>query len=159
MTLPSWNPVAVIKVESKPAGLWTIAMEYVPPSRLLRFRVVDKDGLKKTVSTDWKLGDDPGCGADGVASSATKAGLLCSAAPQGALIAKIGGSTADVPDSSSPGTSPYAGKRVFPVGSFCIVTVASVTDAGPLFLTINDVPDGFKTHSGALHVEISEAPI
>ena len=102
MTLPNWNQIALVRVEAKPAGLWTMAVEYVPPSRLLRFRVVDKDASKNPVATEWKLSEDASCGPNGLPSSSNtpKTSLLCSATPLGALIAKIGGSTADVPDSS-----------------------------------------------------------
>jgi len=159
MTLPTWNTISIVKVDAKPSGLWTLAVEYVPPSRLLRLRVVDKDESQKTVGKEWNRSQGTTCGPDGDQESTTKTGILCSTASVGALIAKLGGSTADVPDSTPGTTSPYTGKKVFPVGSFCIVAVTIAADAGPLFLTINDTPDAFNLHSGALYVEISVAPI
>jgi hypothetical protein len=75
----------------------------------------------------------------------------------GALVGKIGGSSADLPDSSSPGAA-YGNKRVFPVGSHCVVLLGSA-EGGPLFLTMNDSPEGFAHHSGVLHVRVEEHPI
>ncbi len=64
----------------------------------------------------------------------------------GALIGKIGGSSAAVKNISS----------AFVVGSFCVLEVAA-TSAGALFLTINDVPAGMADNSGSLLVSIWEA--
>lgn len=94
------------------------------------------------------------CGADGITITPQKSGFLSNGAMYGALIAKLGGSSADVPDSSSA-TVPYRNKRVFAVGSYCVVLIGS-TESGPLFLKMNDSPDGFAHHSGALYVLIEE---
>ncbi len=51
----------------------------------------------------------------------------------------------------------YSGRKVFTVGTYCVVTLAS-SDSGALFLTMNDAPENFKDHSGELHVLIEEAP-
>jgi hypothetical protein len=44
---------------------------------------------------------------------------------------------------------------VFGVGSHCVISLAS-TEGGPLYLTMNDNPEGFTSHSGSLHVLIEQ---
>jgi hypothetical protein len=67
-------------------------------------------------------------------------------APIGALVAKIGGSSADKPDASK--------QTVFAVGSECVV-VLDGKSSGTLFLTMNDEPTQFAGHDGAIQIEIS----
>lgn len=150
---PSWQKLKMVKLEAT-APLWTLVMDYVPGSRLLRFTVADKDESQRTVSTSWHPITGTTCGADGVTVSPSKSGLLSNAALYGALIGKLGGSSADVPDSTSP-TAPYGNKRVFAVGSHCMI-VLGTTDGGPLYLTMNDTSDGFVHHSGSLHILLEE---
>jgi hypothetical protein len=157
MTKPNWTFVDLVSVDAKPDGLWTLALDFASGSRLLRFRVVDKDEQDKGVSTTWSLSAGASCGPNGEPRSTTQSSLLCSAAPPGALIAKLGGSSADIPDPAQT-TAPYGSKRVFAVGAYCIAALAS-TESGPLFLTMNDCAEGFKNHAGQLHVRIEEAPI
>jgi len=87
------------------------------------------------------------CGADGTPGDGYSANHLCATAPTGALIGKIGGSTADKPDAAS----------VFAVGQYCIRTLKT-EESGALFLTMNDVPGNFAQHDGVLKVRIEEAP-
>jgi len=79
---------------------------------------------------------------------------LCGGALYGALIGKIGGSSADVPDNSQQ-ASPYGSRRAFAVGSHCVISLGA-TKGGPLFVTMNDTPEGFANHSGALVVLVEE---
>jgi len=151
---PSWKPLKAVKVEAKPVGYWSLVIEYVPGSRLLRFALLTRDAQGQPLSTSWNPEAKVKCGADGTTVTPAKSGLLTGGAPYGALIGKIGGSSADIPDASQP-TSPYGSKRVFAVGSQCVISLGA-TDGGPLFLTMNDNPEGFPNHSGALHVQIEE---
>jgi hypothetical protein len=149
----SWRKVTVAKIDSGP-GIWCLAEEYIPGSRLLRFKVSNLDAAGVSVPTLWKPLPDTDCEADGAFSAPSKTGLLCTAAMYGALIGKLGGSSADMPDASSPLT-PYGSKRVFAVGSLCIISLNN-TDGGPLYLAMNDTPGSSSVHSGALHVQIDE---
>jgi hypothetical protein len=112
------------------------------------------DEQQTAVPTLWSPINGVDCGADGIRNALPKAGFLSTAAAYGALIGKIGGSSADLPDSSSA-ASPYGNKRVFAVGTYCVVSIGG-TDGGPLFLTMNDSPEGFAYHSGALCVLIEQ---
>jgi hypothetical protein len=153
---PSWQKIKLLKLEATASPLWFLASDYVPGSRLLRITVVDKDENKANVATTWSPVSGTNCGPDGVTTSATKSGLLTGGALYGALIGKLGGSSADVPDASSV-TGPYGTKRVFAVGSHCAISLANA-DAGPLFFTMNDAPSGFGQHSGTLHILLEEYP-
>jgi hypothetical protein len=149
---PSWQKLKLVALDAKPVGLWTLVADYVPGSRLLRFKVVAQDAQGLAVQNVWSPIKGTDCGADGIPITPAKAGLLSTGALYGALIAKVGGSSADLPDSTSL-TAPYGTKRVFAVGSHCVVSLGS-TEGGPLFLTMNDTPDGFVHHSGALYILI-----
>jgi hypothetical protein len=151
---PQWTPLKRFKVEARPTGLWSVVSDYVPGSRLLRFTLLDKNAQNLPVSTSWSPATGVQCGADGIGIATAKAGLLTPSALCGALIAKLGGSSADVPDGSQP-TAPYGNKRVFAVGSHCVISLAA-TEGGSLFLTMNDSPEGFANHSGELYVLIEE---
>jgi hypothetical protein len=151
---PSWQKIKLLKLEATASPLWFLASDYVAGSRLLRITVVDQDQNKANVATTWSPVSGTNCGPDGLTTSATKSGFLTGGALYGALIGKLGGSSADIPDASSL-TAPYGTKRVFAVGSHCVISVAS-TDAGPLFFTMNDAPSGFAQHSGALHILLEE---
>ncbi len=151
---PKWKTIKAFKVEAKPTGLWNLVTDYVPGSRLLRFTLLENDAQNQPVGVLWSPAKDVQCGADGISIAPAKSGLLTCGALYGTLIGKLGGSSADVADSSQPIT-PYGTKRVFAVGSRCVITLAGA-DGGPLFLTMNDTAEGFLNHSGALHVLIEE---
>jgi hypothetical protein len=151
---PSWKVLKSFKVEARPAGFWNLVSDYVPGSRLLRFRLIDQDAQGQPLPTSWSPDNNVHCGADGKSVTPAKTGLLSGGASYGALIGKIGGSSADVPDSSQP-TTPYGSKKVFAVGSYCVLSLGA-TEGGPLFLAMNDCPDGFANHSGALSVLVEE---
>jgi hypothetical protein len=168
MTTPSWRPVpfknqnqdnaGLVKVEANQAASWNLILPFVAGPRLLRFTIKDKDDKGAAAPTKWHVNANEECGADGLAKSGARSNALVTSAPAGALVGKIGGSTADLPDASTASGGPYAGKKVFAVGSYAVVPLAS-TDSGPLFLTMNDLPDAFSTHSGALWVLVEEAPL
>jgi hypothetical protein len=97
---PSWQKLKMVKVESTVA-LWSLAKEYIAGSRLLRFTVVDRDEQKQTASISWSPIKGTTCGANGIVAIPPKSGCLSTGALYGALIGKLGGSSADIPDSHS----------------------------------------------------------
>jgi hypothetical protein len=151
---PAWQKYKCIEVKALPTGIWNLVSSYIPGSRLLRFTVVNRDANGDPVLTTWDTGTGTNCSADGIITSPPKSGLLSTGTLFGSLVGKLGGSSADVPDSSAP-TAPYGTKRVFGVGSHCVISLAS-TESGPLYLTMNDSPDGFASHSGSLQVLIEQ---
>jgi hypothetical protein len=151
---PSWKNLKTFTVEAKPTGLWNLVTDYVTGSRLLRFRWMRQDAQGNALPDSWSPDKNVRCGADGTWVTPAKTGLLSGGAMYGALIGKIGGSSADVPDTSQP-ASPYGSRRVFAVGSHCVISLGA-TEGGPLYLTMNDAPDGFASHTGAFTVLIEE---
>lgn len=162
---PVWRElIRNFEVPAKPASLWTLVVEYVGPSRKLRFKAsgtwayqdpslpapaapaaappaAGDNTRTGVVSADEKRE----CGPDGDLWIPPPADALSQDAFIGALIGKIGGSSAAIKNTSA-----------FAVGSFCVVDVTDTTK-GPLYLTINDVPGGIANNSGTLSVSIWEA--
>jgi hypothetical protein len=140
--MTSWSALtgaAPIDVPAKPsAGVWTKAIDYVEGGTILKLEV-------GTANSSWHYGDEDQCGPDGdVASIVLRSKCLLASAPVGALIGKIGGSTAGSADGA-----------VFVVGSFCIVKVGA--DGGPLYLTINDQENGMSNNRDTMNVTVSRA--
>jgi len=156
VTASPWQKLEVVRVAARPIGLWNLAFEYVPGSRLLRFTVVAADASGPALPCLWSPSDGTECGADGIFPTPLKIGLLYTGAQYASLIGKLGGSSADIPDTNSV-AGPYPNKKVFAVGSYCVISVSS-SEGGPLFLTMNDSPDGFKGHMGDLLVSIEQYP-
>jgi hypothetical protein len=140
-----WNEMIAAEILAKPNGLWTRAYDYVSGPKKLSLEVKPKaDGTLQT----WKYSTLRECSANGDLGSSIGADrCLLKTAPVGALIGKIGGSTAGATD----------GTITFIVGQFCVVEFDEKVK-GPLFLTINDEPSGFADNDGQLSVTLSEAP-
>jgi hypothetical protein len=155
-----WKEIGWVRVRADgDGGFWTLAEEFVPGTRLLRVRVSSRDPNGQAVPTSWSQANGVPCGPDGDPAITAPTGILCSAAACGALIGKIGGSTADIPDTAGGSAGPYAGKKVFAVGHDCIVSLPAAGDGGPLFLTMNDKPQGFVAHTGELLVFLQYYPL
>ena len=152
MTPPNWQRFDIVTVQAQPVGLWNLACDYVPGSRLLRFKVLALDAQGNILPTIWTPAKGTDCGPDGVTTAPAKTGMLYAGAQYGALIGKLGGSSADIPDSSSA-TGPYVNRKVFAIGSCCVISVSN-SEGGPLFLTMNDSADGFAGHLGKLCVSV-----
>ncbi len=155
MTELAWDKVKLLKLEMKPGPLWRVALDYVAGPRLLRFRVTDDKG--NPADSDWgRKGHE--CKAYGSPTTpAPNTTLLCSTAPMGALIGKLGGSSADHPDTAA-NAAPYGTKKVFAVGSYCVIAMTK-DDSGPLFLTQNEVLAAFAEEMGTLYILIEEATV
>ena len=139
MTQPDWKPLTLVTntVRAKPDGLWTLVHEYMEgPVK-----------LKLTASGQWYFAPGRSCGPDGLRDVGYGDTLLLGSAPLGALIAKVGGSSAEKPD---------AGKQViFAVGQTCVIQLDDKAK-GPLFLSMNDSPLRFGGHSKDLKIEAWE---
>jgi hypothetical protein len=134
----SWDVVeSALEIQAKPEGLWTVAIEALGGVTKLRIRATGK----------WSYSQDAAaeCGPDGDRTSYLPAAKgINPKAPIGALIGKIGGSTADV-----------EGTRNFVVGSHYVFEAApGEILAGSLYLTINDLGSGYLDNSGRLTTKI-----
>jgi hypothetical protein len=114
-----------------PLGLWTPVFEFLPAGTVVRVLSFGR----------WYYTPQTDCGPDGErVSFISSAQCLTKEAPPGALIAKIGGGTADL-----KGT-------IVPIGSQAIFKVA---DGGGLYMTINDAMGGFDDNSGFVVVNVA----
>lgn len=97
------------------------------------------------VQNQWNYAPDRPCWADGDPKAPINpANCLIPDAPPGALIAKIGGSTAGkVGD----------GVKSFVVGSFCVVDFDTTTK-GTVYLAMNADPMGLLDRTGQLRVKM-----
>jgi hypothetical protein len=129
-----WTELTPIDVNAKPAGTWTWAYEWIEGPALIKFEATGT----------WQYSQaSPACSPDGDLNSLISAryGLMADA-PVGALVAKVGGSTAGAKDG-----------KVYLVGSKAVVPLDQST-SGPLFLSINDDLTGMSDNSGAVNVRI-----
>jgi hypothetical protein len=134
-----WRRLKDVKVPAGPGMAWTPALDFVAPKRLYRLEV--QPGGK------WKLKDQAAeCTADGYGRDVARGAStpVVADAPIGALIAKVGGSTAD-----NTG-------QLFAVGRYCVFQVEDAK-AGPLYLGANDVALLMTAVDGQLTVEVSIA--
>jgi hypothetical protein len=136
----NWSEVKDdIKVPAKPKGVWTWAFDYAKGPALIAIEA--KEGT-------WSYSGAKQCGPDGDLNALVgTANLILPGAPLGALIIKIGGSTAGVSDG-----------LVRVAGSKAIIAIDEKT-SGPIFLTINDELTGLADNSGELTVKLSIAPL
>lgn len=124
-----------ITVPAKPAGIWTWALDYVKGPALIQIEATG----------DWSYtSSKKKCGPDGDLNAFMRPdSTILPGAPVGALIVKIGGSTAGANDGS-----------VHIAGSRGLVQIDDKI-SGPVFLTINDELSGLADNDGQLTVKIS----
>jgi hypothetical protein len=137
MTEPKWTALITKQSVDVPKNaLWVKVLDYIRGPRKLKIEVTG----------DWNYDASKPSGPDGVPSEGFADANLHKSALKGCVIAKVGGSAGDTPGSD----------KLFALGSFTILDIGDV--AGALFLSMNDAPANFHSHSGAVTVSISEAP-
>jgi hypothetical protein len=152
MGQPTWREITKVKV-GEGTGLWTRVLDYVAPNKLYRIEVAPvsppltatEPGLQ-----EWTPESGKKCTADGDPTLSRSEPLVLDTSAVGALIAKVGGSTADVkPDKEK--------LLVFSVGRHCVFSVADAAKTGSLYLGINDAAASRQSVKGLLEVTIYEA--
>lgn len=128
-----------IEIKAKPDGIWTVAYEYVKGPALIQIVANDDQweyapGKKSTANGD-------------LTSMLCPQDTILPSAPVGAMIAKVGGSTAGTSDG-----------RLFVVGKSSLLQLDQNT-GGPIFLTVNDELTGLQNNTGSIKVKISIKPI
>jgi hypothetical protein len=130
MTSNTWKDIVV---PAKPEGIWTWAVDYLKGPALITIEAEGK----------WSYSPGKDCGPDGDLEALLMPDqAILATAPVGALLVKIGGSTAGTGD----GTVKVAGRKA-------VIEIGSTS--GPLFLTINDQVSGLSDNDGELKVTIS----
>ncbi len=159
MPQPVWRKiVSEMQIPQVQGTPWTVVLEYLTPGKLMKIEVVIDNNRNPPVTGTWTPQDYPtACPADGDFTGAARGNNpehgtpLVSSAPVGALIGRIGGSTAD--QNFDTGTNPA--RIGFAVGRMCIFTVPA-TPTGALFLGINDAPARMVGVQGWLLVNVYE---
>jgi hypothetical protein len=157
MPQPAWRLIVERKKIPDPQDIqWTQVLDYASPGKLLKIVNVEDASVTPHVGLVWQPKDfpDTGCSADGdYANKQTATGTpLLPSAPRGALIGRIGGSTADqTVDTSTPPT-----RILFAVGRLCVLMVPA-SPVGALFLGINDLPENMGKIQKSLLVNVYEA--
>jgi len=137
MDQKGWIKVGdTVEIPARPVAIWTKVLDYVPQNTVLKLEAAEK----------WEYAEGAMCGPDGVVAPKLKIDPLSNVAPVGALIGRIGGSTAAISGGDNSG--------VFAVGSFAVVNVQT---AGPLFLTINLAPSQYAPTADKIKVTIYES--
>jgi hypothetical protein len=144
MGQPSWRRIAPaagghLMVPEAAGILWTRALDYLIPGKLIRITVISP-------VPSWRP-EGLTCGPDGDPAAA-KADLPVSGAARGALVGRIGGSTADLTSDNR--------MLLFSVGRVCVLKVPDEKHGG-LFLGVNDKPELAINLQGSLEVAIDEA--
>lgn len=144
MGQPTWRPVRTLDVPEQAGLQWTPVLDLVTPGKILKVEVA--------VNATWTPdGFTAPCGADGDSSgSIQRDNLMVPNAPLGALIGRIGGSTADQTADVN------RNMLLFSVGRFCVLQIPD-TAKGSLFLGVNDRAVCMSRVQGQLSVTISEA--
>jgi hypothetical protein len=138
-----WTELTLSQAEirANPDGIWTWAYEYVEGPALLKIEVKDNPPGK---AQEWQYAPGKKCTADGDRNPPTQArNCIFPDAPVGALIAKIGGSTAGLKDG-----------KIYLVGRKALLSLDQNT-SGPLFFTINTPVGGMQDNADALKVSVS----
>ena len=159
MPQPIWRKVVERAPVPESSGTpWTKVLDYVTPGKTMKIEVVIDDKEKPCKCTGkWKpanFAQDIGPDGDFDGSASKGGSQLVTTAPLGALIARIGGSTADqAPD---PPTTTPATRLFFSVGRHCVF-VAPQAPVGALYLAVNDAAANMGKVTGNLCVDVFEA--
>jgi hypothetical protein len=157
MGQPSWREIKKVKVPGGEKSLWTPALDYITLNKLYRISVepiIDPNQPNANppvmVAQHWTPESGSKCTADGDVKLSRSGGLVIDGVAPGALIAKVGGGTADL--------KPDATKTVlFSVGRHCVFSVSEPAKLGALYLGMNDAPGTTASVDGELEVTISES--
>lgn len=160
MGQPKWKQLAEVLVPASDGYRWTRALEYLTPGRLYQIRVPKtetsaRDALNKAVEMDQKWEPDATsgspCSGDGHPEISRAGGTLPMPDTYiGALIAKIGGGSAD-------GAGDKDRTVLLSVGRHCVFQAPESPKAGSLFLGVNDTPSNAVKLKGQLKVVVEEA--
>jgi len=174
----TWREITKIKVPEREGCAWTPVRDYLTPGKMYRVEVLmlaaagapnkqppqdaapdpnqqptqdaaPDPNQQLPQEQKWKPESVGECTADGNPTAERSDSLLIAGAAVGALLAKIGGSTADL--------KPETDKVVlFAVGRHCVFTV-DATKAGTLYMGVNDTLQSLVRVQGQLEITLSEA--
>jgi hypothetical protein len=160
MATPIWRKIVSQLVVPEAGQQWTVALEALTVGKMMKVEVVVDPGATPPIPGTWTpKGYTNPCTADGYFDSeALPPGgnpaptPLLAGTPPGALIARIGGSTAD----QTIDAAEKPKRIVFSIGRRCVFTVPDAP-TGSLFLGVNDAAARMAAVAGSLKVNIYEA--
>lgn len=150
----TWRPLQLKtdKVPEREGCVWTPVFDYLSPGKIYRLEVPTRAAAtanQPPQDQKWQPESAGECTADGNPATERRDSLMVAGAAVGALLAKIGGSTADLkPDKEKV--------VLFAVGRHCVFTVEA-TKTGTLYLGVNDALDSLVRVQGQLEITLSEA--
>jgi len=145
-----WRSICEVDVGSARGMVWVPALDFVTVGRLYRVQVVPQSpGQEQRWISE---GSQPvGCTADGDPALNRIIGTLpMSEIAVGALIGRVGGSTAD-------GSGDKERMFVFSVGRYCVFQAPDLPKAGALFFAGNESRAFVETFTGSLKVSLEQA--
>jgi hypothetical protein len=139
MAQPSWRPVVQnLSVPAEPGVAWTRALDYVRPGSILKIEAQGEwtpDQFPQAVRADGDM-----------STPRTTSKPLMADAPVGALIGRIGSSSAKAVSTD----------LLFLVGRHCVMTIAP-DKTGALYLGVNDSELLMTSVAGQVRVTVYEA--
>src|SRR5580700_5313684 len=158
MAQPMWRKIVPELAVPEAGKQWKLALEMLTVGRIMKVEVVVAPTRVPPELGEWIPQEfAAACSADGdfdgTARGTRPTGTpLVASTPLGALIARIGGSTAD----QTVDTAQTPSRLIFAIGRKCIFTVPA-SPVGSLFLGVNDDPIRMAGVNGRLLVDIYEA--
>ena len=153
MGQPTWRKLTTVMIPERAASVWTPALDYITAGRLYKITVEMKDDPATPggkIDQFWTPESGSACTADGDPSLTRNNAGTTDLCALGALIGKVGGSSADI--------KPDKEKTVlFGVGRHCVFSVAEAAKCGSLYLGINDAQASLARIAGQLEVTIYES--
>lgn len=179
MGQPTWREIKTVTVPDREGSIWTPALDYITSGKLYHLVVEARPEppapqpqpqAQQAVQPQpavqppdvappappllrdqhWRPESGVDCTADGDAALSRNGPLILDGCPAGALIAKIGGSTADVKPDQEKNT-------LFSVGRHCVFSITDSTKVGSLYLGMNDAKETMARIRGGLQVKIYES--
>lgn len=150
MGQPTWRVIVkALNVPEREGIAWTRALDYLSPNKLYLIAVAPQEEDDETAEQSWIPEGSASCTADGDPSLTRDEGLVLATCCGGALIARIGGSSANQKLDAARTT-------IFAVGRHCVFSVSDTTKVGSLYLGMNDSQKSMTKVAGRLKVTISE---
>lgn len=147
MPTPRWSGVCTMNVPGNEQVSWVPALDYLTAGRLYRIHVPQEENKEQR----WTPEGSSGCTADGD-PDLTRVGveLPMPNVAVGALIGRIGGSTADMAADKDR-------MLIFAIGRYCVFQAPQAPTIGALFLGSNESRSSIVRFDGSLNVTIEQA--
>lgn len=146
----TWRKIVKsLTVPEREGVIWTRALDYVTANKLYLITVDPEETGGKIADQLWTPEASQKCTADGNPALKREEDCMLADCSAGALIARIGGSSANQKLDATKVT-------MFSVGRHCVFSVSDATKVGSLYLGMNDTQKSMAKIGESLRVTISE---